>query len=60
MSLAFTGKIMLFKKLDIKSTEVYTDFRPVPSSTTFAQGVDLLKKQEATLAQNHRLETNPK
>jgi hypothetical protein len=60
MSLAFTGKIMLFKKLDIKSTEVYTDFRPVPSNTTFAQGVDLLKKQEATLAQNRRLETNPK
>ena len=60
MSLAFTGKIMFFKKIDIKSTEVYTDFRPVPSSTTFAQGVDLLKKQEATLAENHHLDTNHK
>jgi hypothetical protein len=60
MSLAFTGKIMFFKKIDIKSTEVYSDFRPVPSSTTFAQGVDLLKKQEATLAENQRLETNHK
>lgn len=60
MSLAFTGKIMFFKKIDIKSTEVYRDFRPVPNSITFAQGVDLLKKQEATLAENQRLETNHK
>jgi hypothetical protein len=60
MSLAFTGKIMIFKKLDIKSTEVYSDFRPVPSGISFAQGVDLLKKQEAMLAENRRLETNPK
>jgi hypothetical protein len=60
MSLAFTGKIMIFKKLDIKSTETYSDFRPVPNSISFAQGVDLLKKQEAILAENRRLETNPK
>ncbi|PYX43778.1 MAG: hypothetical protein DMG83_16105 [Acidobacteria bacterium] len=60
MSLAFTGKIMIFKKLDIKSTETYSDFRPVPNGISFAQGVDLLKKQEAMLAENGRLETNPK
>jgi hypothetical protein len=53
MSLAFTGRVLLFKRLDIKSTEVYSDFRPVPTSLTFAQGVELLKKQEATLAENH-------
>jgi len=54
MGLAFTGKILLFKHLDIKSTETYSDFRPVPKDLTFAQGVDLLKKQEATLAENRR------
>ena len=54
MSLAFTGKILLFKKLDLKSTEVLKDFRPVPRDLTFAQGVELLKKHESTLAENSR------
>src|SRR5215831_7064808 len=53
MELAFTGKVLLFKNLNIKSTETYSDFRQVPYNLTFAQGVDLLKKQEAELAQNH-------
>jgi hypothetical protein len=52
MSLAFTGKILFFKRIDIKSTEVLSDFRPVPRGLSFAQGVDLLKKQEATVANN--------
>jgi hypothetical protein len=50
MELAFTGKILLFKNLNIKSTEIYSDFRPVPANLSFAQGVELLKKQLATLA----------
>jgi hypothetical protein len=54
MSLAFTGKILLFKHLDIKSTETLKDFRPVPRNLTFAQGVELLKKTENTLAENNR------
>jgi hypothetical protein len=52
MSLGFTGKILLFKHLDYKSTETLKDFRPVPLGLTFAQGVELLKKQENTLAEN--------
>ncbi|MGB8734424.1 MAG: hypothetical protein WCC99_24465 [Candidatus Sulfotelmatobacter sp.] len=52
MSLAFTGKILLFKSLSIKSDEVFDDFRLVPADTTFAQGVQLLKAEEAKLAQN--------
>lgn len=52
MDLAFAGKVLLFKNLNIKSTEVYSDFRPVPADLTFAQGVDLLKKQEAEIAEN--------
>jgi hypothetical protein len=54
ISLAFTGKILLFKRIAIRSTEIYSDFRPVPDGLTFAQGVGLLKKHEATLAENHR------
>ena len=53
MELKFTGKVLLFKSLNIESTETYSDFRQVPYNLTFAQGVDLLKKQEAELAQNH-------
>ena len=53
MNLNFTGKIMMFKRLTIKSDEVYGDFRPVPRNLTFAQGFALLKKQEALLAENH-------
>jgi hypothetical protein len=52
MDLAFTGKILLFKSLNIKSTEMYSDFRPVPPDLTFAQGIQLLKQQQAAIAQN--------
>ncbi len=50
MSLAFTGKILLFKRIDIKSAEVFSDFHPVPAGLTFAQGVALLKQHESGLA----------
>lgn len=49
MDLNFTGKILLFKSLNIKSTETSSDFHKVPSNVTFAQGVDLLKKEQARL-----------
>jgi hypothetical protein len=56
MALAFTGKILLFKSLSIKSDEVLTDFRRVPDSTTFPQGVELLKEEEAKLTQTRSAE----
>jgi hypothetical protein len=49
MDLAISGKVLFFRGINMKSTEVYSDFRSVPSNLTFAQGVELLKKQEATL-----------
>jgi hypothetical protein len=54
IDMAFTGKILLFKTINAQSTETYTDFQPVAPDTTFAQGVDLLKKYEAQwlLSQN--------
>jgi hypothetical protein len=46
MSLNFTGKILLFKNLSISSTEVLSGFKRVPSDLTFAQGLEMLKKEE--------------
>jgi len=51
MRLEFTGKILLFKNLSIKSDELFSNFQRVPSNTTFAQGVRLLEAQEAKLAE---------
>ncbi len=53
MDLAFTGKELLFRNINIKSTEVFTDFRPAPAHLSFAQAVEFLKKQSAELAANH-------
>jgi hypothetical protein len=49
MDISFTGKELLLKKLVIKSKESFSDFRPAPPNLTFAQGVELLKKQAAPL-----------
>jgi hypothetical protein len=51
LSLEFAGKILLFKNLSVNSSEVYSDFREVPSDLTFAQAVVLLKKEGATVAE---------
>jgi len=56
MTLAFTGRILLFKSLSINSNETFSDFRSVPADTTFAQGVEMLKVEEAKLAQNRSIE----
>lgn len=49
MELSFTGKILLLKKLSIRSSDIFSDFRRVPSNLTFAQGVQLLEKEAAQL-----------
>jgi hypothetical protein len=54
MNLRFTGKILFFKSLNIQSNEIYTDFRPAPENLTFAQGIQFLKKQETTVAENEK------
>src|SRR5207245_6402861 len=54
MSLRFTGRILLVKGLNIKSDEVFSNFRAAPPDLTFAQAVDLLKKQEAESAQSRQ------
>ena len=49
--LNLTGKVMMVKRLVIESDETYTDFRTVPSNTSFAKGVELLKAEEARMQQ---------
>jgi hypothetical protein len=52
MSLKFTGKILLVKSLSIDSTEVYSDFKAVPPDLTFAQALELIRKQIPDAAEN--------
>lgn len=53
MNLSFTGRELLFKGINIKSDEVLSDFRSAPANLSFAEGVELLKKESTQLAQNH-------
>jgi hypothetical protein len=55
MTLGFTGRELLFKSLHIKSDEVFSNFRAAPSNLSFSQGVELLMKQGAELAENELL-----
>jgi hypothetical protein len=52
MTLSFTGKILLIKNLSINSKEVFTGFKQVPLDLTFAQALELLKRQDASVAEN--------
>jgi len=52
MSLSFTGRVLLFKGINIKSEEVLSNFRPAPPNLTFAEAVELLKRESAQLAEN--------
>ncbi len=52
MNLSFTGKILLVKNLSIISTEIFSGFKQVPSDLTFAQALELLKKEESSVADN--------
>jgi hypothetical protein len=51
MTLDFTGKVLLFKRLRIKEHQVMTNFRPVPQNLSLYQGVQMLRKQATELAQ---------
>lgn len=54
MNLSMTGKILLFKGISVVSEEVLSDFHLMPEQLTFAQGVQILKKEEEKLAHNNR------
>lgn len=50
--LSFTGKILLFKSLNLQVEETLTGFRRVPENLSVSQGIDYLKKADGELAQN--------
>jgi hypothetical protein len=49
MRLAITGKILLFKSLNMVSDESFSDFQRVPDTLPFARGVELLKAEQKKL-----------
>ncbi len=51
MKLSFDGKAVIFKKIHIRDDESASNFRPVPKDMSFAQGVELLRKQESAVAE---------
>jgi hypothetical protein len=51
MNLVFEGKILLVKRFSLNETEVYGDYRPVPPDLTFAQALEMIKKEQATIAE---------
>jgi hypothetical protein len=50
-TLQFNGKILMVKPMSIWSSELMTDFRPVPPDLTTAQALDLLRKSNEVVAQ---------
>ena len=52
LSLNVTGKILLFKSLNMVSDETLSDFRKMPENLTFAQAVEMLKAEQDRLAHN--------
>ncbi len=48
MDMTFTGRILLFRGINVQSTELYSEFKKLePPPLTFAQGLEELKTQEA-------------
>ena len=51
MTLDFTGKAFLFKTIRIKQKQTITDFRLAPANLSLAEGIELLKRQNAAVAE---------
>ena len=51
LQLHFTGKVLLIKGLTIDSVMKASDFRPMPDNLTLTEGIELLKKQDETMAE---------
>jgi hypothetical protein len=52
MNIQFTGKALLFKSINLHQIETLSDFRRVPENTNLAQGIQLLKKNGTSVAEN--------
>jgi len=54
-TMRFTGKVVFFKNIDVNTTETSWDFHRVADDLSFAQGLQLLKQQEAEVTKNASL-----
>ncbi|MGO9864370.1 MAG: hypothetical protein ACLPLR_12225 [Terriglobales bacterium] len=54
MNLSFTGRILLIKSFSFISTEIFSGFKRVPPDLTFAQGLELLEKEESPATASQR------
>jgi hypothetical protein len=54
-----TGKLLLFKSLAFKMTEVFSDLKIVPKDIHLPEAIELLEKEEPVLAQNPAAENIP-
>lgn len=52
MTLDFTGKVLFMKTINVRSTEVFSDFHRVPTELTFIQTLEITKHQGSLLAAN--------
>jgi len=48
LRLRLTGKILMIKSVDYSTTQVFTDFHPVPSDTTYQQAIQMLLDDPGT------------
>jgi hypothetical protein len=53
MNLQFTGKILLFKTLNLCQVDRLSDFHAVPGGLTLTQGIELLEKNGSEMADNN-------
>lgn len=51
MKLKFDGKAVIFKSIHIRNDDQASNYRVVPNDLSFAQGIDLLRKQDTAVAQ---------
>ena len=54
MNLNFSGKILMFKALNLVSEEVLSDFHLMPEKLTFAQGVQILKNEQEKVSHDNQ------
>src|SRR5579859_2080 len=52
LEMKFTGRVLLFKKLNVDEKEITGNFRPAPPHLNLIEGVNMLKQQNPQLAED--------
>ncbi len=51
LEMKFTGRVLLFKKLNVDEKEITGNFHPAPPHLSLEEGINVLKQQNSQLAQ---------